>query len=121
MEDEKRELDVARDDSAAETGISAPNLKTEVVGETGEPVATSETVAPVAGEKIEAKDKKEADESDDKEVSALGEWLELITRAAFWALILYLFFFQVSVVDGPSMQPNFATNDRLVIDKLTYR
>lgn len=54
-------------------------------------------------------------------VSAMREWLELIARAAFWALILYLFFFQVSVVEGPSMEPSFHTNDRLVIDKITYR
>lgn len=103
MEDEKREMDVARGDSEAATEIGAPPLKTEVVGEP-----------------TEATPAKSEDEDEDG-VSAVGEWLELITRAAFWALILYLFFFQVSVVDGPSMQPNFATNDRLVIDKLTYR
>jgi signal peptidase I len=60
---------------------------------------------------------------DDSEhhVSALREWFGLIARAAFWAMVLYLFVFQVSVVEGPSMQPNFQTNDRLVIDKVTYR
>jgi signal peptidase I len=54
-------------------------------------------------------------------VSALREWIGFVCRVGFWALLLYLFVFQVSVVEGPSMQPNFQTNDRLVIDKLTYR
>src|ERR1043165_1812341 len=65
--------------------------------------------------------KKEELKEGEKEVSAIREWFELIGRAAFWALILYLFFFQVSVVEGPSMEPSFHTNDRLVIDKITYR
>ncbi len=55
------------------------------------------------------------------ELSAIQEWFELIGRAGFWALVLYLFVFQVSVVEGPSMQPNFQTADRLVIDKLTFK
>jgi signal peptidase I len=59
------------------------------------------------------------------EPSGLKEWVELLVRAGFWALLIYLFIFQVSVVDGPSMLPNFngdqAHSDKLVIDKLTYR
>ncbi len=121
MEDEKRETDQARGDSGtanAESGRAAPPLRTEVVGEPEEQIKKPDDVSkPEAG----GLEQKKPDESDEKEVSALGEWFELIARAAFWALILYLFFFQVSVVDGPSMQPNFMTNDRLVIDKLTYR
>jgi signal peptidase I len=49
------------------------------------------------------------------------EWVELLVRAGFWALLIYLFVFQVSVVDGTSMYPSFENSDKLVIDKLTYR
>ncbi len=49
------------------------------------------------------------------------EWVGLLVRAGFWALLIYLFVFQVSLVDGPSMNPNFQDFDKLVIDKLTYR
>lgn len=73
---------------------------------------------PVTAETKEDGKKEEGDDQDEP-VSAMREWFDLILRAGFWALILYLFFFQVSVVDGPSMQPNFQTNDRLVIDKVT--
>ncbi|HYF48152.1 MAG TPA: signal peptidase I [Planctomycetota bacterium] len=49
------------------------------------------------------------------------EWIELLVRAGFWALLIYLFVFQVSVVEGTSMDPTFRNHDKLVIDKLTYR
>lgn len=48
------------------------------------------------------------------------EWIELLVRAGFWALLIYLFIFQVSVVEGSSMQHTFEDKDKLVIDKLTY-
>jgi signal peptidase I len=57
----------------------------------------------------------------DEEPSGLKEWIELLVRAGCWALLIYIFIFQVSVVDGPSMLPNFQHSDKLVIDKLTYR
>jgi signal peptidase I len=66
-------------------------------------------------------DSKPEEVAGEQEESALREWFELIGRAGFWALVLYLFVFQVSVVEGPSMQPNFQTADRLVIDKLTFK
>ena len=112
MEDERRETDVAQPASApaVPAASESTSTKTEVVGE---PETASE------------KDSKPGSEGegkkDEPEESALREWFELVARAAFWALILYLFVFQVSVVEGPSMQPNFQTYDRLVIDKLTYR
>lgn len=67
-----------------------------------------------------AKTKTEGGQAGGEETSALKEWVELLVRAGFWALLIYLLVFQVSVVDGPSMQPNFEFYDRLVIDKLTY-
>src|SRR6185312_10238088 len=58
---------------------------------------------------------------DEDDESLLKEWVGLLCRAGIWALLIYLFIFQVSVVDGPSMYPTFHHGDRLVIDKLTYR
>jgi len=67
--------------------------------------------------------KKDRAENEEQESasSVLKDWVDLLVRAGFWALVIYLFIFQVSVVEGPSMQPTFLDYDRLVIDKLTYR
>lgn len=61
------------------------------------------------------------EKEDDAEPSALKEYLELFVRAGFWALLIYLFLFQVSLVEQDSMNPSFYEGDKLVIDKLTYR
>jgi signal peptidase I len=61
--------------------------------------------------------------------SGWREGVELLVRAGFWALLIYLFGFQVSLVNGNSMLPNFHGDDKaasddvdkLLIDKLTYR
>ena len=83
--------------------------------------ASDASVQPESAVQVNGSDSKPAEVFGEHEESALREWFELIGRAGFWALILYLFVFQVSVVEGPSMQPNFQTSDRLVIDKLTYK
>lgn len=57
----------------------------------------------------------------DEEQSTLKEWVGLLVRAGIWALLIYLFLFQVSIVEGDSMSPTFHDGDKLVIDKLTYR
>ena len=53
--------------------------------------------------------------------TGLREWAGLAVRACFWALVIYMFVFQVSIVHGDSMRPNFGTNDRLVVDKISCR
>jgi signal peptidase I len=65
--------------------------------------------------------KTDAGGKDEEEEPLLKEWVGLLVRAGFWALLIYLFVFQVSLVDGSSMEPTFDNGDRLVIDKLTYR
>jgi signal peptidase I len=65
--------------------------------------------------------KPEGKGGEDEEESALKEWVELLVRAAGWALVIYVFIFQISVVDGDSMVPTYHHGDRLVIDKVTYR
>ena len=61
------------------------------------------------------------DQKPDAADSALKEWAGLLIRAGVWAILIYQFIFQVSVVRGQSMQPNFHEGDKLLIDKLTYR
>ena len=61
------------------------------------------------------------EEREDQEQSALKEWVGLLVRAGIWALLIYLFIFQVSIVEGESMNRTFNDGDKLVIDKLTYR
>ena len=73
----------------------------------------------VVGERKPAAKIRKRDGEDDE--SLLKEWVGLLGRAGCWALLIYLFIFQVSVVDGPSMQATFEPGDRLVIDKLSYR
>jgi signal peptidase I len=86
--------------------------------EEGKVVEASPAAAVVAP--VEAHNKEEK-AGDADALSWWKEWVELLVRAGFWALLIYLFIFQVSVVDGPSMYPNFHHYDKLVIDKITYR
>ena len=108
--------------------------KTEV-GEVGEGKVTAGlSTEPRAGETpaVQTEEKKQAAKTDarTKEGDGDGEGddesffkdlMGLLLRAGCWALLIYLLIFQVSVVEGPSMQPTFEPGDRLVIDKLTYR
>lgn len=68
----------------------------------------------------EKKEREGREGTDDDGTSALKEWIGLLVRAGFWALLIYQFVFQVSVVRGNSMLPNFEHGDRLLIDKLSY-
>lgn len=80
-----------------------------------------EVNAPCA-KNIAPSDEKQTDAGDNEEdeQSALKEWIELLVRAGIWALLIYLFIFQVSLVEQDSMNPSFYEGDKLVIDKLTY-
>lgn len=77
-------------------------------------IAVPETPQPQGSTEPEKKE-------EDEDTSALKEWIELLVRAGIWALVIYVFVFQISVVDGESMVPTYHHGDRLVIDKLTYR
>lgn len=80
-----------------------------------------EALAVSGGSTEDTKSQAKKANDDDEEDSALKEWVELLVRAAGWALVIYVFIFQISVVDGESMVPTFHHGDRLVIDKITYR
>lgn len=84
------------------------------------PQEVKQIAVPEAAPAVTAPAPEKKDE-EDEDTSALKEWVELLVRAGIWALVIYVFVFQISVVDGDSMIPTFHHGDRLVIDKLTYR
>lgn len=81
---------------------------------------TQQAVQPAAPQTRPGHEEPE-EEREDQEQSALKEWVGLLVRAGIWALLIYLFIFQVSIVEGDSMNPTYSDGDKLVIDKLTYR
>jgi signal peptidase I len=84
-------------------------------------VASSQQAAQPAAPQTQPGKEEPEEEHEDQEQSALKEWVGLLVRAGIWALLIYLFIFQVSIVEGDSMNPTFSDGDKLVIDKLTYR
>jgi signal peptidase I len=48
-------------------------------------------------------------------------WLKTIVSAAVYATVIVTFGFQVARVDGQSMAPTLADQDRLIVNKLEYR
>jgi len=76
------------------------------------------TSAEQVKEELSAKDGKPVGEEAE---SALREWLGLLVKAAFCAIILYQFVFQVFTVKQNSMSPSFCEDDLVLTEKLTYR
>ena len=58
-------------------------------------------------------------------VSRIGEeffaWLRTLASAAVYATLIVTFGFQVARVEGQSMAPTLADQDRLIVNKLVYR
>jgi signal peptidase I len=48
-------------------------------------------------------------------------WLKTLASAAVYATLIVTFGFQVARVEGQSMAPTLADQDRLIVNKLTYR
>jgi signal peptidase I len=48
-------------------------------------------------------------------------WFKTVFSAGIYALIIVTFGFQVARVEGQSMAPTLADQDRLIVDKLIYR
>ncbi|MEI2776522.1 MAG: signal peptidase I [Tetrasphaera sp.] len=53
--------------------------------------------------------------------TAVQEALQIIAPALVLALIVHLFLAQATIVFGQSMEPNLHQNERLIVDKLSYR
>jgi signal peptidase I len=51
----------------------------------------------------------------------LFAWFRTVFSAAIYAIIIVTFGFQVARVEGQSMAPTLADQDRLIVDKLLYR
>jgi len=54
------------------------------------------------------------------EKNEIWEWIKAIIIAGILVFIIRAFIFLPFVVDGPSMQPNFYTGERLIVNKLIY-
>ena len=48
-------------------------------------------------------------------------WVKMFASAAVYATLIITFVFQVARVDGQSMAPTLADQDRLIVNKLAYR
>jgi signal peptidase I len=57
----------------------------------------------------------------DRVVEELVAWLKTLASAAVYATLIVTFGFQVARVEGQSMAPTLADQDRLIVNKLAYR
>ncbi|MFD2612978.1 signal peptidase I [Paenibacillus gansuensis] len=48
------------------------------------------------------------------------EWIKALLIAAVLVFVIRYFIFAPFIVDGPSMQPNFETGERLIVNKIVY-
>lgn len=52
--------------------------------------------------------------------SEIWEWIKALVIAGVLVVIIRTFIFAPFIVDGPSMQPNFYTGERLIVNELIY-
>lgn len=55
-----------------------------------------------------------------KKKSEAKEWIKAIVVALVLVIIIRGFLFEPFIVDGPSMQPNFYTSERVIVNKILY-
>ncbi|WP_246096308.1 signal peptidase I [Paenibacillus sinopodophylli] len=48
------------------------------------------------------------------------EWIKALVIAVVLVFLIRQFLFSPFIVDGPSMQPNFETGERLIVNKILY-
>ncbi len=53
--------------------------------------------------------------------SAVQEAIQIVAPALVLALIIHMFLAQATVVFGQSMEPNLHANQRLIVDKISFR
>ncbi len=89
-----------------------------------EPLVTADGV-PVLGGMAAAPDARLAIDSGSLRVGRIVEeivaWLKTLASAAVYATLIVTFGFQVARVEGQSMAPTLADQDRLIVNKLAYR
>jgi signal peptidase I len=48
------------------------------------------------------------------------EWIKALAIAGVLVFVIRFFIFAPFIVEGPSMEPNFYTNERLIVNKILY-
>jgi signal peptidase I len=90
-----------------------------------EPLVAAEPLPPMAGATPAAPDTRLAIETGglrlDRIVEEVVAWLKTLASAAVYATLIVTFGFQVARVEGQSMAPTLADQDRLIVNKLAYR
>jgi signal peptidase I len=52
--------------------------------------------------------------------SEIWEWIKALVIAGVLVVVIRTFIFAPFIVDGPSMQPNFETGERLIVNEIIY-
>jgi len=86
--------------------------ETGIVGEFGSDAADEET-----GESPRV----DPDERRRQQIRAVWEWVAVVAVAIVAALLIRLFLFQQYYIDGPSMQTTLMPEDRVLVNKLSYK
>lgn len=55
-----------------------------------------------------------------KKKSETKEWIKAIVVALLLVVVIRWFLFEPFQIDGPSMQPNFHTSERVIVNKILY-
>lgn len=58
--------------------------------------------------------------SEKTQKSEAWEWMKAIVIAVVLVILIRMFIFKPFIVDGPSMQPNFFTGERLIVSEWIY-
>lgn len=81
---------------------------------------------PVGGASIDDLDRNLSEDSVGQQVGSrlartIGEWVVVVAIAIGAALVIRLFLFQQYYIDGPSMETTLQPQDRVLVNKLSYR
>lgn len=87
---------------------------------------SGDDATPIGGPSIEEIDRELADDgvsstSGSRLGRTIGEWVAVVAIAIIAALVIRLFLFQQYYIDGPSMETTLRPQDRVLVNKLSYR
>lgn len=88
--------------------------------------ATSNDATPIGGPSIAELDRSLSEEDVPRNPGSrlartIGEWVAVVAIAIVAALVIRLFLFQQYYIDGPSMEATLQPQDRVLVNKLSYR
>lgn len=83
------------------------SVETTVGGDPDEPTGESPRVDPFARRR--------------QQIRSVWEWVAVVGVAILAALLIRLFLFQQYYIDGPSMQTTLMPQDRVLVNKLSYK